>query len=83
MTDSPETRLVQVTATSITSYDVIVKVPAHITNDEVMTYYKEVGAHGEFDEESGGWVWGDAEEFDSDHPGHVEDLTDCFDKDDE
>jgi hypothetical protein len=83
MTDSPETRLVQVTATSTTSYNVTVKVPAGVTDDEVMGYYKEVGAHGEFEENGSDWVWEDAVEFDSVHPGHVEDLTDGFIKNDE
>jgi hypothetical protein len=81
MTDEPKTRLVQVTATSTSDYDVIVKVPSHITDDQVMDFYKEVGANGEFEESGSDWVWGDAVEYspvDDEPSQHIEDMTGCF-----
>ncbi len=56
------TRKVMVSAIMRTQYNAVVEVPEHVTDDEVLEYYRNNGASGEFveDENSKDWEWLDA-----------------------
>ena len=53
------TRKVMVSAVMKTQYNAVVEVPEHVTDDEVMEYYRANGSKGEFvaDENSSDWEW--------------------------
>lgn len=56
----------EVKASSFTYYKHTVRVPAHISPDQIADYYRENGANGEFDETSTDWSWDGVEETDDD-----------------
>ena len=73
-----KTKLVRVTAFLTEAYEVTVKVPDHVDPDEVMEWYRDNGAWGEF-ELSGDpeWDWGEAELVDE-PTTPTSDLSDMF-----
>ena len=55
---SEKTKVMAVTATMITDLVAYVRVPEEMTEDQLITWYRENGANGEFEENgNGGWEW--------------------------
>lgn len=65
----------EITASSFTYYKHTVRVPAHITPDQINDHYRAIGANGEFEETSTDWNWDGVEKADEDDPD-AELLTD-------
>lgn len=58
-------RKVLITATETTDMSAIILVPDCFTNDDVLQWYRDNGATGEFQEgEPAGWEWGDVTDAD-------------------
>jgi hypothetical protein len=61
MSNEQKTRLVNVTATMISDLAATVRVPSDVTDDQVLEWYRDNGASGEFIEDGwGAWEWGSA-----------------------
>lgn len=52
----------RVTASCQTAMSAFVNAPDHYTADDVIEWYKENGANGEFEDDGHDWVWGEAQE---------------------
>ena len=63
-----DTKIVRVVTHYTETLDVYVKVPAHVSDEDVMEYYKSNGANGEFEQQDASWDWDFAEEVDEDDP---------------
>lgn len=69
-----------VTATMTQNLSAVVNVPDDWNEAQVMEFYHDNGAHGEFSEDSddlfggGGWEWGEASELDADDDSEVVDT---------
>ena len=60
--EPPKFRYVTYTATSTEYLQATLKVPAHITDDQIEDWYKNNGCTGEFEQNGGNWDWGDINE---------------------
>ena len=63
-----DTKIVRVVAHYTETLDVYVKVPAHVSDEDVMEHYKSVGANGEFEQQDASWDYDFAEEVGEDDP---------------
>lgn len=64
-----DTKIVRVVAHYTETLDVYVKVPAHVSDEDVMEHYKSIGANGEFEQCDQYWEWSEALEADEEEAG--------------
>jgi hypothetical protein len=75
MSETTNTRKVEMTATEICDMSVIVEVPENWTNADVESYYNHYGASGEFESSDSAWQWSECRSAGEDMENSTDTLS--------